>query len=201
MEPAGRCDPDGTRDADGPRDPDGTRDSDGRCDPDGRRGPDARYRPDGNEIPDGKELPTILLQRQGFPSESAWHKPCSGTSGMDRILSFRDLDVWQLAMDLVDSVIADLRMMPRIEFDLKRQMQRAAIAIPSNIAEGWRRKRRRAAYQNHVSIAMGSQGELETQMEIAFRNGFLKREQCAKSTDLCGRVGLMQNRLHDCLDC
>ena len=81
-------------------------------------------------------------------------------SAMDRILSFRDLDAWQLAMDLADSVITDLKLMPRIEFDLKRQMQRAAISIPSNIAEGWRRKKRRPAYQNHVSIAMGSQGEL-----------------------------------------
>ena len=119
---------------------------------------------------------------------------------MDKILSFRDLDVWQLAMDLTDSIIADLRSMPRTEFDLKRQMQRAAISVPANIAEGWRRKKRRGAYQNHVSIAMGSQGELDTELEIAFRNGFLKRENCAKSLELCGRVGLMLNRLHDSLD-
>ena len=119
---------------------------------------------------------------------------------MDKILSFRELDVWQLAMDLTDSIIADLRSMPRTEFDLKRQMQRAAISVPANIAEGWRRKKRRGAYQNHVSIAMGSQGELDTELEIAFRNGFLKRENCAKSLELCGRVGLMLNRLHDSLD-
>ena len=91
---------------------------------------------------------------------------------VDKMLSFRDLDVWQLAMDLADSVIADLKLMPRIEFDLKKQMQRAAISVASNIAEGWRRTKRRSAYQNHVSIAMGSQGELDTQLEIAFRNGF-----------------------------
>jgi four helix bundle protein len=121
-------------------------------------------------------------------------------SAMDKILSFRDLDVWQLAMDLVDSVIADLKAMPRIEFDLKRQMQRAAISVPSNVAEGWRRKKKRLAYQNHVSIAMGSQGELDTQLEIAFRNGFLKRENCARTLELCRRVGLMLNRLHDSLD-
>ena len=119
---------------------------------------------------------------------------------MEKILSFRDLDVWQLAMDLADSVIADLRSMPRTEFDLKRQMQRAVVSVPANIAEGWRRKKRRAAYQNHVSIAMGSQGELETELEIAFRNGFLKRERCSRSLELCDRVGLMLNRLHDSLD-
>lgn len=123
-----------------------------------------------------------------------------GDSAMEKILSFRDLDVWQLAMDLADSVIADLKLMPRIEFDLKRQMRRAAISVPSNIAEGWRRKKKRFAYQNHVSIAMGSQGELDTQLEIAFRNGFLKRQNCARTIELCGRVGLMLNRLHDSLD-
>jgi four helix bundle protein len=121
-------------------------------------------------------------------------------SAMDKILSFRDLDVWQLGMDLADAVIADLRLMPRIEFDLKRQMQRAAISVPSNVAEGWRRKKKRAAYQNHVSIAMGSQGELDTQLEIAFRNGFLKREHCTRTLELSHRVGLMLNRLHDSLD-
>ena len=46
---------------------------------------------------------------------------------MDNIISFRDLEVWQLAMDLVDLVIADTRKMPRIEFDLKRQIRRAVV--------------------------------------------------------------------------
>jgi four helix bundle protein len=90
--------------------------------------------------------------------------------------------------------------MPRVEFDLKRQMQRAAISIPSNVAEGWRRKKRRLAYQNHVSIAMGSQGELSTELEIAFRNNFLQREKCARTLERCSRVGSMLNRLHDSLD-
>jgi four helix bundle protein len=88
---------------------------------------------------------------------------------MDRVLSFRDLEVWQLG-------------------------------VPANVAEGWRRKKRRGAYQNHVSIAMGSQGELDTEMEIAFRNGFLSRESCRRTMELCTRVGLMLNRLHDSLD-
>ena len=119
---------------------------------------------------------------------------------METIGSFRKLDVWAVSMDLVDAIIKDLKSMPRVEFDLKRQMQRAAISIPSNVAEGWRRKKRRSAYQNHVSIAMGSQGELDTQLEIAFRNAFLEREKCGRSLELCTRVGQMLTRLHDSLD-
>ncbi len=119
---------------------------------------------------------------------------------MDRIESFRDLEVWHLSMQLVDLVIAETRNMPRIEFDLTRQMRRAAISIPSNVAEGWRRKRRRSAYQNHVSIAYGSHGELETQLEVCFRNNFLNRQQCSSTVDICARVGTMLNRLHDALD-
>jgi len=85
-------------------------------------------------------------------------------------------------------------------WDLRRQMSKAVISIPSNVAEGWKRKRRRAAYQNHVSIAMGSHGELDTEMEICFRNGYLKREGCSEMVSISTRVGQILERLHDSLD-
>ncbi len=119
---------------------------------------------------------------------------------MEPIRSFRDLEVWQRSMDLIDMVIAASRELPRQEFDLRRQMRDAAISIPANAAEGWRRKKRRAAYQNHVSIAMGSQGELETEFEVAFRNHLLDRDRCQALVDLNRRVGVMLDRLHDSLD-
>lgn len=115
------------------------------------------------------------------------------------IVSFRSLDVWHRSMDLVDFVVKDSISLPRTEFDLRRQMRRAAVSIPANIAEGYRRKHRRGAYQNHVSIAMGSHGELETELEIAFRNAWLDRTKCSPMIDLCNRVGAMLNRLHDSL--
>lgn len=115
------------------------------------------------------------------------------------IRSFRELDVWNRSMDLVDLVFEAGRSMPPNQFDLRRQMQRAAVSIPANIAEGYRRKGRRPAYQNHISIAMGSQGELETELEVTFRNGFLDRQACAGLIEMCGRVGAMLNRLHDAL--
>ena len=116
------------------------------------------------------------------------------------ITSYRDLDVWQLSMDLVDAVFAQTLTMPRVEFDLRRQIRRAVVSIPSNIAEGWRRKGRRQAYQNHVSIAMGSHGELATELEVCFRNGFLKREGSVKALELMRRVEPMLDRLYQSLD-
>ena len=100
-----------------------------------------------------------------------------------RLGSFRDLDVWRVSMDLVDLAFQHTTRMPAVAYGLRRQMLDAAVSIPSNVAEGYRRKKRRAAYQNHVSIAMGSQGELETELEIAFRNRLLDRDACATGLD------------------
>ena len=118
---------------------------------------------------------------------------------MSQITSFRHLDVWQLAMDLVDSVILSTRDLPPVEFDLRRQMNRAAISIPSNVAEGWKRKGRRTAFQNHISIAMGSHAELETQFEICFRNRLLDPSTNQTTINLLNRVGPVLERLHDSL--
>jgi four helix bundle protein len=103
-------------------------------------------------------------------------------------------------MDLVDLVFASTKEMPRTEFDLRRQIRRAVVSIPANVAEGYRRKKKRPAYQNHVSIAMGSQGELETEIEIARRNSLMTAQTCQSLLDLTDRVGAMLYRLHDSLD-
>jgi four helix bundle protein len=119
---------------------------------------------------------------------------------MPTIGSYRDLDVWLLSMDMVDEVLRQVTALPRDEFELKRQIQSAAISIPSTVAEGWCRKHRRQAYQNHVSIAMGSSGELDTELEVCFRNKLLRRDDCQKITAMLGRVRPMLSRLHDSLD-
>jgi four helix bundle protein len=119
---------------------------------------------------------------------------------MNHITSFRQLEAWQLSMDLVDAVLGTTRLLSTVEFDLKRQMNRAVISIPSNVAEGWKRKRRRGAYQNHVSIAMGSHAELETQLEICLRNRLLDPSKCKNAVALLNRTGVLLERLHDALD-
>ena len=103
-------------------------------------------------------------------------------------------------MDLVDLVYSATKEMPRAEFDLRRQIRRAAVSISASIAEGYRRKKKRPAYQNHISIAMGSQGELETEIEIARRNALMTAESCQRVLALCDRVGAMLYRLHESLE-
>jgi four helix bundle protein len=113
--------------------------------------------------------------------------------------SFRNLDAWQRGMDLVDCVFTTTRRLPPAESDLRQQMRRAAISIPANLAEGFRRNRR-TAYQNHVSIAMGSHGELETHFEVAFRNHLLDPTQCRDVLRLCESVGALLYQLRDALE-
>jgi four helix bundle protein len=70
--------------------------------------------------------------------------------------SFRDLEVWQHAMTLVEQIYGVSRGFPREEqFGLTAQLRRAAVSIPSNIGEGSRRKRIKARL-NHLDIALGS---------------------------------------------
>lgn len=118
---------------------------------------------------------------------------------MPLIGSYRDLHVWVVSMQMVDEVFRRVKSMPRDEFDLKRQIKRAAISIPSNIAEGWCRKDRPQAFQNHVSIAMGSGRELDTELEVCFRNALLNRDDCREVTTTLNRVRPMLRRLHDSL--
>ena len=91
--------------------------------------------------------------------------------------SFRDLRVWQGGMDLVEGVYCLTKAFPRHEvYGLASQMQRAAVSIPSNIAEGYVRQHRKE-YLQHLSIAQASLAELDTQLEIAARLKYLSQAQ------------------------
>lgn len=86
-----------------------------------------------------------------------------------KIESYQDLTVWQKSMNLVEGIYKLSRDLPKTElFALGSQMQRAAISIPSNIAEG-NSRRHRKEYHHFVSIALGSAAELETQLLICNR--------------------------------
>ena len=92
---------------------------------------------------------------------------------------FRDMRVWQSAMSLVEQVYLTTRTFPRHEtFGLASQMQRAGVSVPSNIAEGHTRAHL-AEYLQHIAIAQGSLAELETQIEIGNRLGYVSPERSA----------------------
>ena len=85
-------------------------------------------------------------------------------------MDYRDLVVWQRAMDLVESVYLATAGFPRDEqFGLTSQMRRAAVSVPSNIAEGQGRRASDADFVRFLQIALGSLCELETQLELAVR--------------------------------
>ena len=87
--------------------------------------------------------------------------------------SFRELRVWQAAMILVKNVYRLTQDFPKQEmYGLTSQIRRAAVSIPSNIAEGHTREHLRE-YLHHLSMAQASLAELETQLEIAVRLRYL----------------------------
>src|ERR1700733_6566376 len=83
--------------------------------------------------------------------------------------SFRDLDVWHLGVELAETVYRITARFPKAElFCLTSQMRRAAVSIPSNIAEGRARDSSRE-FLHFLSISRGSLAELDTQLELAIR--------------------------------
>jgi len=80
--------------------------------------------------------------------------------------SYRELVVWQKSIELVKLVYKLTELFPEKEkFGLTTQLRRAAISIPSNIAEGYTRKSRRE-YAQFINVALGPAAELETQLHI-----------------------------------
>jgi four helix bundle protein len=109
--------------------------------------------------------------------------------------SFRDLEVWRESMALVEEIYTLSKGFPSEErFGLTSQFRRAAVSIPSNIGEGARRKRRKA-FLHHLDIALGSQGEVDVQLELAMRLAFCTAEKRALIQQRVDRVGRMLNGL------
>lgn len=80
----------------------------------------------------------------------------------DKIKNFRDLNIWKKAIELIKKVYEASRGFPREElYALSSQMRRSAISIPSNVAEGFRRKHNKE-FKQFLYIALGSCAELET---------------------------------------
>jgi four helix bundle protein len=107
------------------------------------------------------------------------------------IRSYRDLQVWQKAMDLAVQCYQATKTLPSEErFGLSSQIRRAVVSISSNIAEGHGRAHTKE-YLNHLSMAKGSLCELETQLELSHRVGYMSEEvlkPLLASSDEIGRM-------------
>ena len=110
---------------------------------------------------------------------------------MPSVQSFHDLEVWQRSIDLTVHVYQLTKQFPREEiYGLTSQMRRSAVSIPSNIAEGSGRART-PDLMRFLSIARGSNCELQTQLVIARKLELGTGEQIDAAEDLSHRVGKM----------
>jgi four helix bundle protein len=101
----------------------------------------------------------------------------------------RDLIVWKQGIALVVECYRLTDRFPPSElYGLTNQLRRAALSIPANVAEGHCRRETKP-FRHHVSIAIGSHGELETCFELAFRLGFLSESDKSHVLTLSDSVG------------
>ncbi|WP_301877388.1 four helix bundle protein [uncultured Megasphaera sp.] len=102
--------------------------------------------------------------------------------------SFRDLIVWQKAMRLARETYCLVKLLPMEErYALSDQMRRAAVSIPSNIAEGQSRNTKKEFIQ-FLHIAKGSNSELMTQFLLCLDFKYLKKEEIQKVMNLCTEI-------------
>lgn len=112
-----------------------------------------------------------------------------------RIRNYKNLLVWQKAMDLVVEIYNITKLLPKEEtYCISDQLRRSAVSVPSNIAEGQSRNSVKEFIQ-FLAIARGSLAELETQLIICERVNMITINDIIKAQDLSSEVGKMINGL------
>jgi len=112
-----------------------------------------------------------------------------------KVLSYKDLVVWQKSMALVTEVYRVSQEFPKEEiFGLMSQTRRAAVSVPSNIAEGHARTSKKE-FQYFLSNARGSLAELETQLTIAQQLAYINETVINQLLDRLWEVGRLLNGL------
>lgn len=111
------------------------------------------------------------------------------------VKSYQELIVWQKAMDLTAMIYALAKKLPKEElYALSDQMRRAAVSIPSNIAEGQARNSTKEFLQ-FLAVAKGSKAELETQLLLCIRVGYLADMDISEAMELLQEIGKMLGAL------
>jgi four helix bundle protein len=118
---------------------------------------------------------------------------------MIKVVSYRDLEVWQVSIELAVLIHRMTRTFPKDEmYGLTNQLRRAGYSISSNIAEGFGREHTHE-YLHFLAIAKGSLYETETQIVIASKVEYLKREDAKKLWEMTQRIGMMLTKLQQSL--
>jgi len=117
----------------------------------------------------------------------------------DKIRNFKDLKIWQRGVDLVKMIYQITSNFPSVEkYGIVSQMRRAAVSVPSNIAEGFMRRHNKE-YKQFLYIALGSLAELETQIIISKELDFIKAEQSNDMLSVITELNKMTTGLIKCL--
>ena len=112
---------------------------------------------------------------------------------------YRDLRVWNKAIALVLDVYRITEKFPHSErFGLTTQLRRAAVSVPSNIAEGHSRATR-GEYKTFLSIARGSVAEVEVQLTLAEQLGYVNLSVASNALDCCDAISRMITNLRRAL--
>lgn len=114
---------------------------------------------------------------------------------MDKIVSYRDLLIWQKSMDLIVNIYKVSAKFPKEEiYGLTAQIRRASISVPSNIAEGYGR-RSTGDYKRFLNMALGSLFEFQTQLEVSKRLNYLGENEFEPLNELSNEIERMTNSL------
>ena len=109
--------------------------------------------------------------------------------------TFRDLFIWQKAMNLVTNTYQITEKFPKEElFGLTSQIRRSAISLPSNIAEGFGRKSR-VDFKRFLRISLGSLNEVKTQLYLSCRLGYLNEKDQSKLHQLAEEISKMMHSI------
>ena len=108
---------------------------------------------------------------------------------MGNIRSFRELKVWQKAMDVAMHVFALSQKFPVEErYSLTDQVRRSSRSVPANISEAWRKRRYPAAFVSKLNDAEGEAAETQTHIELALRCRYLTDDQAKALDQACEEV-------------
>jgi four helix bundle protein len=117
-----------------------------------------------------------------------------------KVQHYRQLEVWQLAMDLAERCYQATKGFPKEElFGLTSQIRRSAVSIPANIAEGQGREHTKE-FLNHLSMARGSLLELETHLMLSQRIGLLQQPELDSLLTMTDRLSRMLSGLRKALE-